>query len=933
LGNDSALALSTGAASITGTLAVSSTSAFGGNMAINGSANSLDINPTTGQPNITLRSGNTFRGYIEGNASGGLSFVGIGTNAPDYELQVGDGTATETINIKALNTNPSRIFFSDADAIGQGRIHYEHGGDYMNFWTDNSEKMRITSAGDVGIGTTTSSYDTNKIGSNHRFLNVQAGAGLYAVGTLAGNQSVNGDRLGYLAFVNDNNSASYKYSAWLGSEVDGTTTNQQGGRLIFSTTGDGSSAGPIERMRITQAGNVGIGTDAPTATLNIKATASNNSDNLAQVLTNSEFRLQYRADDISSLYIGGLGSEKGFLQGVNAAQNAGADISLNPYGGNVGIGTSTPAELLHLSTNLGGSTGVGTAIHIESSGAGGDQAFIGVNKGAGNGLEISVENRDIIFNTGATTPFGGTERMRILSAGNVGIGTDAPSVKTEISGSASGDFAALALTNTNQAGTADAATLNFKLGRSVDSFLFTVPAIKFVKEQQWTSSGPTVDGALVFSTIANESTSEKMRITSAGNVGIGTSVPTATLDVGGEIKLSSDLYMGNGRWLRFDRNSGSTSIQTLGIPTGTDDVRLLTTGDFNLVTGSLSNLLTVKQAGNVGIGTDAPATTLDVLGTSFLRGNVNAGKTANINVTTAVNGVGGGNREFDTFTGASATGFTGTDAADQGHGYFAATIVSGRSYEVSATMVVTNGAPLSFITSTGLNFATDTVQTVQGSPVSGTTYRFVASGNASYFGISASNSGGGMTCVVSNFSLKEVGSVLVTSDSNVGVGTTAPAVKLDVVGNIRTSSGVLFGSDTAAANMLDDYEEGTWTMGVSFGGASVGVTYNANAGKYTKIGRQVTVTGYMNLTSKGSSTGNAEITGLPFAQTGSVQNYSSASVYMVSVTFANQFTVIGLSGTNLALYEITEAGVASLLNDADFANNSEVLISYTYFVS
>jgi hypothetical protein len=102
--------------------------------------------------------------------------------------------------------------------------------------------------------------------------------------------------------------------------------------------------------------------------------------------------------------------------------------------------------------------------------------------------------------------------------GNVGIGTTSPSVKTEISGSASGDFAALALTNTNQAGTADAATLNFKLGRSVDSFLFTVPAIKFVKEQQWTSSGSTVDGALAFSTIANESTSEKMRITSAGNV-------------------------------------------------------------------------------------------------------------------------------------------------------------------------------------------------------------------------------------------------------------------------------------------------------------------------------------------------------------------------------------------------------------------------------
>jgi hypothetical protein len=147
-----------------------------------------------------------------------------------------------------------------------------------------------------------------------------------------------------------------------------------------------------------------------------------------------------------------------------------------------------------------------------------------------------------------------------------------------------------------------------------------------------------------------------------------------------------------------------------------------------------------------------------------------------------------------------------------------------------------------------------------------------------------------------------------------------------------TSSGIQFNGDTAAANALDDYEEGTWTMGIQFGGASVGITYGNNTGKYTKIGRQVTVTGYMNLTSKGSSTGNAEITGLPFAQTGSIQNYSVASVYMVSVTFANQFTIIGLAGTNLALYEITEAGTASLINDTDFANNSEVLISYTYFV-
>jgi hypothetical protein len=65
-----------------------------------------------------------------------------------------------------------------------------------------------------------------------------------------------------------------------------------------------------------------------------------------------------------------------------------------------------------------------------------------------------------------------------------------------------------------------------------------------------------------------------------------------------------------------------------------------------------------------------------------------------------------------------------------------------------------------------------------------------------------------------------------------------------------TDNGLTFNGDTAAANALDDYEEGTWTMGVSFGGASVGVTYNANTGTYTKIGRQVTVNGILNFQAK-----------------------------------------------------------------------------------
>ena len=176
--------------------------------------------------------------------------------------------------------------------------------------------------------------------------------------------------------------------------------------------------------------------------------------------------------------------------------------------------------------------------------------------------------------------------------------------------------------------------------------------------------------------------------------------------------------------------------------------------------------------------------------------------------------------------------------------------------------------------------------------------------------------------------------ILNPSGGNVGIGaTTTPAVPLDVVGNIRSSTGILFGTDTAAANLLDDYEEGTWTMGVSFGGASVGVTTSANTGTYTKIGRKVTVNGYLLLSSKGSSTGVAKITGLPFTIPNSATNYSAASLFFINISFTNQFQSFGeISTTGFVLEQITLLGATSAINDTNFANNSGIILSFTYFV-
>lgn len=153
------------------------------------------------------------------------------------------------------------------------------------------------------------------------------------------------------------------------------------------------------------------------------------------------------------------------------------------------------------------------------------------------------------------------------------------------------------------------------------------------------------------------------------------------------------------------------------------------------------------------------------------------------------------------------------------------------------------------------------------------------------------------------------------------------------VGRFLAGGGLTFNGDTAAANALDDYEEGTWTMGVSFGGASVGVTYSNNTGTYTKIGRQVTVNGYILLSSKGSSTGEARITGLPFTIPNSIPNYSAANLYGNRITFANQLQGNGeINSTTIELWEITEAGVVTSLTDSDFVNNTGFILSFTYFV-
>jgi predicted acyltransferase (DUF342 family) len=104
---------------------------------------------TTGAGNFDFQnSGGGSRMYIGENGN-----VGIGTTSPGAKLDI-SGNDDATINITAPNNKSSAIHFSDPDADHQGILSYTHTVDAFRFFTQDEERVRIDSAGNVGIGTT-----------------------------------------------------------------------------------------------------------------------------------------------------------------------------------------------------------------------------------------------------------------------------------------------------------------------------------------------------------------------------------------------------------------------------------------------------------------------------------------------------------------------------------------------------------------------------------------------------------------------------------------------------------------------------------------------------------------------------------------------------------------------------------------------------------
>ena len=174
------------------------------------------------------------------------------------------------------------------------------------------------------------------------------------------------------------------------------------------------------------------------------------------------------------------------------------------------------------------------------------------------------------------------------------------------------------------------------------------------------------------------------------------------------------------------------------------------------------------------------------------------------------------------------------------------------------------------------------------------------------------------------------------SVANLTAGRAISATQLTLTtGNliVANGQGVDFSATpgTGTSELLADYEEGTWNAGISFGGAATGITYSNFLGYYTKIGNVVTVSAYINLSNKGSATGSARITGLPFTSVNNAAAYAAPAMFFSNMTYSGQVNgYVNIADTTIDLLQTSILGAASALTDANFTNNTSFIINLTY---
>jgi hypothetical protein len=449
-----------------------------------------------------------------------------------------------------------------------------------------------------------------------------------------------------------------------------TTAGSESGHLIFATK-SAADLNNIEKMRILDNGNVGIGTSTPLEKLHVAgkllltdsfgspATGSlNYTNNTGQLFLGPTSGTSTNGGAIS--FRGATNTASGLNGGSIAmavpAGSTGYDFLLDGLNGNIGIGGIIPSQKLDvlgnlkfsgalMPNNLAGTTGD----ILTSAGAGvaptwnskstllANEWHLTGNNGttAGTNFLGTLDAKDLVFKTNSI------ENMRILNAnGFVGIGTSAPSSYQH-----GGTNKVLEISN---AGTAfnDQSHVIVSSGAStianssIGSISWALPNVTAARKGvafMAVHTGPTSttanpSGRIIFGTrdaADTDWTLNRMVIAENGNVGIGTTLyanPVSKLEVAGDASLTSSnsvLYFGSqskatgsihmlGRAgaPNFHVTGSSTADLTLGAQGGTN-IHIGTNATANAIPDAR---LSILANGKIGINTIAPTENLELSG-------------------------------------------------------------------------------------------------------------------------------------------------------------------------------------------------------------------------------------------------------------------------------------------------------------------------------
>lgn len=397
--------------------------------------------------------------------SGSATFVGSTLNIPTYTLAGLGGQPLLTNPVTGTGTSGYLTRFTGGTTVGNSVIF------------DNGSQ--------IGIGTASPASTLNVAGGN---ITVSAGFGL----------------------------------AWSGDQTRIMTPEDNVSGALIQTPGIiRLSAGGSERMRITSGGLVGIGTSAPATRTHFVGGGTTTSAANAATTVTSRFDV---ANPAVSLGIGYVSTDMPMIQAFNNGTGNSSNLIINPFGGAIGIGNTNPTHRFV----IGDGSGTGNQyLRIWSSAS---DIFIGQS---GSGLfGMAANSGQYVVADGVSHPMGigtiaaqpvifgtqNTEKMRITSAGNVGIGTTNPGVLLHSNPATNTNLVTALFTNgitdpnfkagfANGSGTA-AFTEHAKVGMWYGTSGNPVCHIGFLRGGSADSDGMTF----------NVNNTERMRITSGGNL-------------------------------------------------------------------------------------------------------------------------------------------------------------------------------------------------------------------------------------------------------------------------------------------------------------------------------------------------------------------------------------------------------------------------------